>query len=122
MIEQRLESLEREIIRLNITMQELITLYLDTQSNPILGDLPKNQDFVPSIVKSRNKRASQQDAIQYSITQVRDITNEGIEILGEHYIRSLLSAYEAKSVAHLSEDQYFPYCQNVLRDISEHED
>ncbi len=120
-IEQSLERVERELIRLTKTMQELVSLYVDTNANPILGDLPEISGFVPTLVKDRAKRAHQRDAISYELHEVRSIVNDAINILGSVTVESHLAAYDATTLGHLDESNYYALCTTLLECISEAE-
>ncbi len=114
MIEERLEAVERELMRLIKTLQELIELYIDTNTNPILGDMPKNTGFIPTIVKDRIKRNKQRKLINFEIHEVREITSKGISVLGSNQLEKILNTYGVTNISALATSDYTHYCQDVL--------
>ncbi len=117
MIENRLEAVERSLIRLNKTLQELITLYVDTQTNPLLGDLPKNAGFKPTIIKDRDKRRAAKQAVSYTLQELRSIVDDAMSVLGTETVEHHLRAHEATCLAELPEAYYYSFAQNLLTDI-----
>ncbi len=105
-IESRLESLERSVNILNTTIKELIDLYLDTQKNPILGDLPKTAGFEPKVVKSRKARERKKTGVEYSFIELRELLAQVIEIKGEQFASSIVRRYNISSLAELPQASY----------------
>jgi len=116
-IEDRLEAVERNLIRLNKTLQELISLYTDTQINPLLGDLPKASGFVPKIIKDRDARRNAKHKVTYSLHELRAIMEDAMSTLGNETVQHHLNTHEASCLADLPEQHYYSFAQSLLDDL-----
>ena len=116
-IETRLESLERSVHILNTTIRELINLYLDTQLNPILGDLPKTAGFTPKVIKDRNARNKKKDGINITMLEIRELTEQLIEIKGIEFTSRILRGYNISSLAELPIGSYENYYNDLMEAI-----
>ncbi len=117
MLEDRIEAVERSLIRLNKTLQELISLYVDTQTNPLLGDLPKNSGYVPTIIKDRDARRNAKHAVSYTLSEVRSIMESAMKVLDTPTIEAHLNNHDATCLADMPEQQFYSFAQTLLVDI-----
>jgi len=113
--EDRLESLERSILLLNDSMQELIKLYIETQTNPILGDLQIPEGFEPKIVKDRNARARLSGQQHWSLYELRELTEALIDTRGKQFTSRILGRYNSCTLAELSVSDYPSYASDALK-------
>ena len=87
MLEDRLESVERQLIRLTKTLQDLITMYVETNTDSILRGMPKHSTYVPQFVKDRDAK------LPVSIQDIRHITEAAIAIFGSDSVSEMLTMY-----------------------------
>ena len=91
MLEDRLEAVERELIRLNKTLQDLITIYVDSQAGNLLANIPKADHYLPEFIKQRDavmkKRGKQ------TITTLRETVDFAVQVLGVHTVELVLNNY-----------------------------
>ncbi len=113
-IEARLESLERSVNILNTTIRELIDLYLETQQNPILGDLPATAKFEPKILRDRKARERKKTGVDYSFIELREILSQVIDTKGEQFTSSILGRYNIRSLAELPQASYNEFANELL--------
>ena len=118
-LEERLEALERSMIMLNKTLNELISLYVDVQTNPLIGDLPKNVGFVPTIIKDRNARRAAKQQTHYTLPQMRSIMTAALKIFDIPTMEALLSVHNATCLADMPEDQYYSFAQTLLSKLDQ---
>lgn len=111
-IESRLESLERSVNILNTTIRELIDLYLDTQKNPILGDLPKTAGFVPKVIKDRDRRKAKD--VSVTMLELRELTEQLIDLKDLQFTSSMLGRYNIRSLAELPIDRYEEFYNELI--------
>lgn len=117
-IESRLESLERSVNILNTTVRELIDLYLDTQKNPILGDLPKTAGFVPKVIRDRDRRKRKQTGVDYSFEELRELLNQHIDTKGIQFTEAVLGRYNVRALSELTVDKYNQFANDLLEDLN----
>ena len=106
MIEDRLEAVERELIRLNKTLQDLITIYVDSQAGNLLANIPKADHYLPEFIKQRDavmkKRGKQ------TLTTVRRTVDLAVQVLGVHTVELVMNNYttsDSKGVTCLADLQ-----------------
>lgn len=90
MLEDRLESVERQLIRLTKTLQDLITMYVETNADSILSGMPKHSKYVPKFVKDRDKNMA------VDLPDVRHVTEVAITIFGSDSVSEMLTMYLTK--------------------------
>lgn len=117
-IEARLEALERSINILNTTVKELIDLYLDTQINPLLGDLPKTAGFEPKVIKDRKARKRKATGVDYSFQELRKLLEQVYDSKGEEFTSSILGRYNIRSLAELPITEFNNFATELLEALN----
>ena len=91
MLESRLEAVERELIRLNKTLQDLITIYVDAQAGGLLQGIPKADNYLPEFIKQRDKLAKHKG--KQTLTSMRELIDYAVQVLSVHTVESIISTY-----------------------------
>ena len=94
MLESRLEAVERELIRLNKTLQDLITIYVDAQAGGLLQGIPKADSYLPEFIKQRDKLAKRKG--KQTITSMREMIDFAVQVLSVQTVLNVINNFNTK--------------------------
>lgn len=90
MLEDRLEAVERQLIRLTKTLQDLITMYVETNEESILSGMPRHSKYIPKFVKDRDNK------LPVSIQDVQHVTEVSIKVFGTDSVSEMLTMFTSR--------------------------
>ncbi len=114
MLEDRLESVERQLIRLTKTLQDLITMYVESNTDSILSGLPKHSGYIPQFIKERDNN------LPVTLQDVQLLVEPAITVFGADSVREMLTQFSTKNgeavtaLSQLKKSDY-PECYEYFR-------